>query len=84
MAYAKKSFSYQVGTFLGDVIGWIFCLFIAVGIFSVGYGLAPHFGMTDHRDTLGILAVISTIWMYEHQVSHQRWAKLLNSRTGAE
>jgi hypothetical protein len=79
MASTKSDFGYQVGTIIGDMIGWAFCLAIAVGIFSLGFWLAPLVGMTEHRDALGILAVISTIWMYEHQVAHERWTKLMNS-----
>ena len=78
MASEKSNLSYRVGGLLGDIIGWFFCLAVVIGLYSLGYWVAPYVGMAERRDTLGILAVISTIWMYEHQVAHERWTKLLN------
>ena len=68
----------RAGHLIGDIIGWAFCMAIVAGFYSFGYWLAPHFGGSEHRDTFGLLAVIATIWMYEHQMAHDRWKKQLN------
>jgi hypothetical protein len=76
MEAAGKTVSAYIGELIGDVIGWIFCMAMVAGFYALGFWLAPHFGGSEHRDTFGLLAVIATIWMYEHQVAHSRWGKL--------
>jgi hypothetical protein len=76
MASEKNGLAETVGGVIGDVLGWAFCLAMTVGFYSLGYLVAPYFGMAEHRETAGLLAAISTIWMYEHRVAHERWAKL--------
>lgn len=68
----------MLGSVVADILGWLFCMAMVAGMYALGSWLAPHFGGEEHRDTFGVLAVIATIWMYEHQVAHYRWSKLLS------
>ena len=77
MASAKDGVSHTVGGIIGDVLGWLFCFVMTVGFFAIGYFVAPYVLSNFDRETAGLLAAISSIWMYEHKVAHERWAKLL-------
>lgn len=56
------------------VVGWVFCLAMAIGFYAIGYYVGPYLlrdgvlanGMID-RHMLGLLSVIVSIWLYEHQ-----------------
>lgn len=65
------------------VVGWVFCLAMVMGFYTIGYFVGPYLlrdgildsGMID-RHTIGLLSVIVSIWLYEHQRTDARWDRL--------
>lgn len=54
------------------IFGWWFCTAMLIAAFLAGVWVAPYFGMTEHKDAMGLLAAIALIWLYEHQRQHKR------------
>ena len=58
-------------------------LAMVMGFYTIGYFVGPYLlrdgildsGMID-RHTIGLLSVIVSIWLYEHQRTDARWDRL--------
>jgi hypothetical protein len=66
-----------IGSLLGDILGWAFCMAILAGAYLLGYALAGYFGGASHREAFGLLSAINVIWIYEHRRNDERWTKFL-------
>lgn len=76
MADSKGGFTDTAAEIFVSLLGWTICMSMAVGSYFLGRWAAPHIGGAEHSDAFGILSAISTIWLYEHRVSHERWERL--------
>ena len=58
------------------VIGWLYCIAILAGAYSLGRWAAPHLGWYGTPDTLGLLSAITFVWMYERRSIDIRYDRL--------
>jgi hypothetical protein len=69
------------GSFITDVIagliGWGVCMAVLVGAYMLGYFVALYLGIPN-RETIGLLSAVAVVWMYEHQIAHDRWNRALS------
>lgn len=72
----RDSTGEKIGHLIGDVIGWFWYLAILCGSYGVGAWAAHYFLGESHRDTVGILAAIATVWMMERQYAQHRYDRL--------
>jgi hypothetical protein len=61
----KPVFDEAIGTLLGLIIGWVFCVCLLWGVFWTSLAVAGWFGETKHLDALGVIGTICFIWIYE-------------------
>jgi hypothetical protein len=75
---SSKGFGYEIGTVIGDVLGWVFLMSWRGATFVFGYIVIRYLGAPDFAQSGGLLSAMATIWAYEHRRSNERWERLFN------
>lgn len=77
---AKPESSGEVlGHVIADLFGFFWCLAILCGAYGIGAWAARYFLGEDHRDTVGMLAALAFVWMYERHRADSRWRRMSES-----
>jgi hypothetical protein len=78
METSKRGFGYEIGTAIGDVLGWVFLMGFLGASYLIGFVVARYLNLSDHAQSVGLLSAIAVIWMYEHRLAKDRWERLIN------
>jgi len=76
MLKIRETIGEAVGETIATVFGWLVCLAVSVGAYSLGVWAAPHLGWAGNHGTAGLLTSLMFIWMYEHRVAQERYDRL--------
>jgi hypothetical protein len=63
----RKYIGEVVGEALALIIGWLVCISVLAGAFSLGRWAAPHLGWDGSPEIFGLLSALTFLWIYEHQ-----------------
>jgi hypothetical protein len=58
------------------VIGWLVCVSVLAGAYTLGRWAAPHFGWDGGRDMFGLLSALTILWIYEHRNLEGKYDRL--------
>ncbi len=68
-----KDLAEFVGATIGFILGYLVCLSMLCGAFGAGYALAHFLVPGANPDMLGLLSVITVVWLYESERANDRW-----------
>lgn len=61
---------------IAGAVGWVVCMAILGGAFSLGVAFAKWNGATELASMFGLLSAASVVWLYERQTAQSRWESL--------
>ena len=62
---------------LALVIGWLVCISVLAGAYTLGRWAAPHLRVWDGgRDMFGLLSALTILWIYEHRNLEGKYDRL--------
>ena len=67
MSTIKDSINNLVAEIIVSAVGWLVCMAVLVGAYTVGRWVATHFSWQVSPDIAGLLSALSVLWIYEHR-----------------
>lgn len=58
------------------LVGWLVCISVLAGAYTIGRWAAPHLGWEYGADTLGLLSAVTILWLYEHRNAEGKYERL--------